>query len=133
MTIVDADVDFGTTSEYNSGNHASGSNVAYFSGTGLSGNTIAQGGEFSFTATYRVNHTADGYIEIDSGNDGINSGKYNYAEIAAYSIYESGTTIPAGLVDQDSNPHNTNPMEESKYEDDSFKTSINVITRDATE
>lgn len=134
MTIVAADVAYNTSSEYNSaGSHAGGANAHYFSGTGLTGTTLGTSEDdnsMSFTVTYRVNHTADGYINIDTASDGIDSGKFNYAEIAAYSIYEPGTDTPAGLVDMDSNPHNTEPTDENSYEDDSFKTSINVITRD---
>ena len=85
-------------------------------------------------------------IDKDSARDIYLGDKINVAEISAYSTYyknEDGTYYAAGLVDQDSNPGNfgekyslvaektVDSQEYLKlYEDDTFKTGINILLQE---
>jgi len=96
-------------------------------GDALSDEVIKTGDSIDVFTTYRVNKNVDGYIIKDSVDS---LGKINVAEIAAFSFYETGSKTPIGLVDKNSNPANTDdPTKTNEYEDDTFRTSIQILLR----
>jgi hypothetical protein len=125
-----ASLDLSTTSSFNQETSygTDGYNTRFIQGSNLTGRRVSRGGSFDIYIAYKVNKNSSGYIEKDSTSS---LGKVNVAEISAYSLYNQGTSTPTGIVDKNSNPANTlDPSKTSEYEDDTFRTSLQVLLRD---
>lgn len=129
MNSIDGDeLELDTSGRYNGSHRASGYDVRFIYGDALADETIPTGESIDVFTTYRVNKDANGYIIKDTVDS---LGKINVAEIAAFSFYEKGGKTPIGLVDKNSNPANTeDPTKTDEYEDDTFRTSIQILLRD---
>lgn len=127
--IAGEELTFSTGGKYNRTSYSAGGyNVRFIYGDGLNGETLSTGDSVDVFVTYKVNKDANGYIIKDTTSS---LGKINVAEVGAFSLYESGSSTPIGLVDKNSNPANTkDPTKIDEYEDDTFRTSIQILLRD---
>ncbi len=95
--------------------------------TGMENQELQKDGELVIYIKYRVVKPG-GAIQVDNEGDSLINGKYNCAEVGAYSFYKNGK--PAGLVDKNSNPGNANVNNTERFEDDTFMTGLLVVLRD---
>ena len=87
-------------------------------------------------AEFYLTYTIDRRPETLSTGDIINLLKINdstiknIVELNAYSLYKVGTDDPFGLIDENSNPGNTNKDETvAQYEDDTYETKLKITKR----
>lgn len=123
-----------TTSKFrNDPKACEGGSRVFYNGGNLDSTTIEPNKSIEIIATYRVNKS-EGYIVKDLFGNTLFDGKYNVAEVGAYSFYEPLAGKPAGLIDNNSNPANITTSEKgyntSKFEDDTFATGLLVVLRD---
>lgn len=140
-TVNDIPLEESDSSKFeNSAVTLSDSEKVFYTGTALDGVKLKPDEELTIETLFLVKKDDNGYLMLDPVEGTIFDGKYNIAEVGAYSFYEldeSGevSTTPAGLVDINSNPANVKldgegNIDTSKFEDDTFGTGVLVQLRD---